>query len=71
MLFVTLGLLLGAAALLWCFVLALTLADAETGEGSGFDARLSPTSVKDRPDGRLTLYRSSRNQVSQPMSEVA
>ena len=41
MLFVTLGLLLGAAALLWCFVLALTLADDDSMEGTSFDKRLS------------------------------
>ena len=41
MLFVTLGLLLGAAALLWCFVLALTLADDDSMEETSFDKRLS------------------------------
>ena len=46
MLLVSLGLLLGAAALLWCFVLALTLGDSDTGEGKGCDARLFTASMK-------------------------
>ena len=32
MLFVTLGLLLGGAVLLWCFVLTLTFADGDSEE---------------------------------------
>lgn len=53
MLFVTLGLLLGAAALLWCFVLALTFADDDSIEGTGFDRHLSPSSVIDQTTGRV------------------
>ena len=55
MLFVTLGLLLGAAALLWCIVLALEFADGEIEKGRGFNAHLSPTSVKDRRTARLVF----------------
>ena len=71
MLLVTLGLLLGAAGLLWCFVLALTLGDGDTGEGKGFNARLFPASVKDQPTGRLALHRMRTDQDSHQMSEVA
>jgi hypothetical protein len=71
MLLVTLGLLLGAAALLWCLVLALTLSDGDTREGEGFDARLLPASVKDRPAGRLAFHRIRPDQDFQPMSDVA
>ena len=71
MLLVTLGLLLGAAALLWCFVLALTLGDGDTTEGKGFDARLFPASVKDQPAGRLALHGMRTDQDSRPMREVA
>ncbi len=52
MLFVTLGLLLGAAGLLWCFVLALTFADVDTKEATGFHLRLSPSSLNDQTTGR-------------------
>jgi hypothetical protein len=52
MLFVTLGLLLGAAGVLWCFVLALTFADGDSIEGTGFHMRLSPSSVNDQTTGR-------------------
>ncbi len=52
MLFVTLGLLLGVAALLWCFVLALTFADDDSIEGTGFERHLSPSSVTDQTTGR-------------------
>jgi len=51
MLFITLGLLLGAAALLWCFVLALTFADDDSIEGTGLDRQLSPSSVADETTG--------------------
>ena len=71
MLLVTLGLLLGAAALLWCFVLALTLGNGDTREGKGFDARLFPASVKDQRTGRLALHRIRGDQDNQPMSDVA
>jgi hypothetical protein len=71
MLLVTLGLLLGAAALLWCVVLALTLGDGDTREGEGFDARLFPASVKDQPTGRLALHRIRMDQDFKPMSDVA
>jgi hypothetical protein len=56
MLFVTLGLLLGLVGLLWCFVLALTFADGDVGEGTGFHMRLSPTSLGDRPTGRVRPF---------------
>jgi hypothetical protein len=52
MLFITLGLLLGAAALLWCFVLVLTFADDDSIEGTGLDRQLSPSSVADETTGR-------------------
>ena len=71
MLLVSLGLLLGAAALLWCFVLALTLGDSDTGEGKGCDARLFTASMKNQPTRRLALHRMRTDQDSQRMSEVA
>jgi hypothetical protein len=52
MLLVTLGLLLGAAALLWCFVLALTYADGNSTGGDGFNRRLAPSSHTDQTTGR-------------------
>ena len=55
MLLVTLGLLLGAAALLWCCVLALTFADDESIAGAKFDRRLSPNSVSDETTKRSRL----------------
>jgi hypothetical protein len=55
MLFVTLGLLLGGAGLLWCLVLALTSADGESLAGERFDRRLSPSSVSDQTAGRVRL----------------
>ena len=71
MLLVTLGLLLGGAALLWCFVQALTLGNGDTRERKGFDARLFPASVKDQRTGRLALHRIRGDQDNQPMSDVA
>jgi hypothetical protein len=47
MLFAALGLLLGAAVLLWCFVLALTFAEGDSKDANGFRMRLLPTSVSD------------------------
>ena len=70
MLLVTLGLLLGGAALLWCFVLALTFGDQETKEAAGFHARLSPSSVEDRHSERLASHRSLGSRDSQELSEA-
>lgn len=65
MLLVTLGLLLGAAALLWGFVLALTCADGETSQGAGFHIRLPSHSTHDGPPGASAFHPSSRSQDSQ------
>jgi hypothetical protein len=55
MLFVTLGLLLGGAGLLWCFVLALTFDDGNSLVAGRFDRPLSPSSVSDQTTGRARL----------------
>lgn len=54
MLFVTLGLLLGAAALLWCFVLALAFSKDDSTKGAGFVTRLASSSVTDHTRGRCS-----------------
>ena len=55
MLFVTLGLLLGGAGLLWCFVLALTSDDRDSLVGGRFDRPMPPSSVSDQTTGRARL----------------
>ncbi len=64
MLLVTVGLLLGAAALLWGFVLALTSADGETDQGVGSYIRLPSHSTHDGPPS-ASFQPSSLSQDSQ------
>ncbi len=53
MLFLTLGLLLGIAVLVWCFVLVLTSADDDSLQETGPHMRLSPACVMDQSIRRV------------------